>query len=231
MQAGHIGSNVQRKTGFAHTGAGRQNNQVRTAKAGQDIIQIVEACGDTGKFIAVRTGQLLHGINNFQDRLLNGFNAGAILAVADIVQLLLGAFQQQGRIGFLAGLLQDIAGCFDQTAGLIFFLDDLDVRIDVGNRRDGFRNAGNVHFGIICALEHTVLSQRVHQSDNVHRFAFAEQAAHFLIDGPVLLRIEHIGVHLGDQAVQDGFIHQRCAKHALFRLHVIRQLNAQAGQA
>ena len=127
--------------------------------------------------------------------------------------------------------LQDIAGCFDQTAGLIFFLDDLDVRIDVGNRRDGFRNAGNVHFGIICALEHTVLSQRVHQSDNVHRFAFAEQAAHFLIDGPVLLRIEHIGVHLCDQAVQDGFIHQRCAKHALFRLHVIRQLNAQAGQA
>ena len=125
----------------------------------------------------------------------------------------------------------DIAGCFDQTAGLIFFLDDLDVRIDVGNRRDGFRNAGNVYFGIICALEHTVLSQRVHQSDNVHRFAFAEQAAHFLIDGPVLLRIEHIGVHLGDQAVQDGFIHQRCAKHALFRLHVIRQLNAQAGQA
>jgi len=60
----------------------------------------------------------LHGINNFQDRLLNGFNAGAVLAVADIVQLLLGAFQQQVRIGFLAGLLQDIAGCFDQTAGL-----------------------------------------------------------------------------------------------------------------
>lgn len=122
---GHVGSDVQRERSFAHTGAGGQDNKVRTAQAGKHGIQVVEACGNTGELIAVRTAQFLHGVDNFKDGFPDGLDTGFIAAAADIVNFLLGAFQQHVGVFPRGSLAQNAAGSFDQSAGLVLFLDDL----------------------------------------------------------------------------------------------------------
>ena len=121
----HVGGDVQREGGLAHTGAGGQNDKVRTAQAGKHGVQVVETCGDAGELVAVGTAQLLHGVDNFQDGFPDGLDAGFIAAAADVINLLFGAFQQ--HVGILAGgcLAQNAAGGFDQAAGLVLFPDDL----------------------------------------------------------------------------------------------------------
>lgn len=81
-------------------------------------------------------------VNDLKDGLLDGLDASLITARADIVDFLLSAFQQQ--VGVLAGgrLAQNAAGGIDEAAGLVFLLDDLKIRIDIGDGRDGLGNAG-----------------------------------------------------------------------------------------
>ena len=97
----HVGGNVQRKGGLAHTGAGCQNDQVGASQPGQHSVQIGKARGDAGKLIAVSTAELLHGVDDLKDGFPDGLDARLVAPAADLVNFLFGAFQQQVRI--LAG--------------------------------------------------------------------------------------------------------------------------------
>ena len=90
---------------------------------------------------------------------------------------------------------------------------------------------GDVDFGIIRAGESTVVAQGVDQCDDIDGFALGIERTHRLVDGAVLVRIEHLGFHVGDQTVQHRFIHQGGTQYALLGLHVIGHLDAQTGQA
>ena len=90
---------------------------------------------------------------------------------------------------------------------------------------------GNVDLGIVCTGKGAVVAQGVDQRDEVDGFALGVKRAHRLVDGAVLIRIEHFRFHIGDEAVQHRFIHQGGAQHALLSLHVVGHLDAQTGQA
>ena len=90
---------------------------------------------------------------------------------------------------------------------------------------------GDIDLGIIRTGEGAVVAQGVDQRDEVDGFALGIKRAHRLVDGTVLIRIEHFGFHIGDETVQNRFIHQGGTQHALLGLHVVGHLDAQTGQA
>ena len=205
--------------------------RIRPPQTGQHGIQIVKARRNAGELIAVGTAELLHRVDDLENGLADGLDTGLVAAGADVIDLLLCTFQQQ--IGVLAGgcLAQDTAGRIDQAAGLILLLDDLEVGIDIGDGGHRLGNAGDVDLGVIGAGKGPAVGKGVDQRDDIDRLALGIKRAHRLIDGTVLVRVEHLRFHVCDQAVQHRLIHQRGAQHALLGLHIVGHLDAQTGQA
>ena len=148
----------------------------------------------------------------------------------DVVDLLLRAFEQ--KIGVLAGggLVQDGPGGVDQAATLVLLLDDFKIGINVRDRGQRLGDASQIDLGVVGAGKRLVAGKRIDKRDNVNGLALGVERAHRLIDGAVLVRVEHLGLHVGDEAVQHRFIHQRRTQHALLCLHVVGQVDAHAFQ-
>ena len=122
---GNAGGDVQRKTGLAHTGAGGQNDEVAAAQAGQDGIQQTEAGGDALVLVGIRAADLLQvGQRLHHAGGKRGQRAG-IPPGADLVDALLGVFQQQVSVRLIARVLQNVLGNAHQLAHQILFLHDL----------------------------------------------------------------------------------------------------------
>ena len=66
-------------------------------------------------------------------------------------------------------------------------LDDLKIRIDIGDGRDGLGNAGNVHFSVVSAGKGTAVGKGVHQRDDINGLALGIERAHCLVDSAVLV--------------------------------------------
>ena len=153
---GYTGGNVQRKTGLAHTGAGSQNNKVAAAKAGEHGVQQAEACRDTLVLIGIRAADLLQIGQRFHHAGRKGRQGAGIPPGADLINALLGVFQQQVRVRLVARILQDIFRHTHELADQIFFLHDLGVGFHIGDAGHRLGQTGQVDFRLVRAGKHAV---------------------------------------------------------------------------
>ena len=227
---GHAGGDVQRKTGLAHAGAGGQDDQVTAAKARQHRVQQAEPGGDALVLVGIRAADLLQvgqGLHHAGGK--RGQGAG-IPAGADLVDALLGIFQQQVGVRLVPGVLQDILGHVHQLAHQILFLHDLGVGLHVGDAGHRLGQTGQVHLGFVRTGEHSVRDDRIQQGHKVNGLVVGEQPQHLAPDLRVLPGIEHFRLDDLHQVGQGVGLEQHRAQHALLRLHVERLVDAHALQ-
>ncbi|MPM98008.1 hypothetical protein SDC9_145189 [bioreactor metagenome] len=93
MLFGHIDRDVQCKAGFAHAGAGGQNNQVAAPKAGEHFVKVSKPGGDAKVLFSVRAGYFLQGVISVDDRAGNRLHRALVAPGTDFVDLLLRTFQ------------------------------------------------------------------------------------------------------------------------------------------
>ena len=222
---GHAGGDVQRKTGLAHAGTGCQNDQIAAAKAGKHGVQQTEAGGDALVLVGIRAADLLQ----VGQRLQRGQGAG-IAAGADLVDALLGVFQQKVGVRLVPGVLQDVLGDTHQLTHQIFFLHDLGVGLYIGDAGHCFCQTGQVDLSFVCTGEHTIGHHRIQQGDKIDGLVVGEQAQHLRPDLGVLPGVEHFRLDDLHQIGQSVWLEQHRAQHALFCLHIVGQIDAHALQ-
>ena len=225
---GHAGSDVQRETGLAHTGAGSEDDEVAAAKAGEDGVQQPEAGGDALILVGVGAADLLQICQRLHHAGRKGRQGAGIAAGADLIDALLGVFQQQVGVGLVARVLQNILCDTHQLAHQILFLHDLRIRLDVGDAGDRLGEAGQVDFRLVGAGEHAVRDDGVQQGDEVDGLVAGKEAEHLGVDLSVLPGVEHLGPDDLDEVGQGLGFQQHRAQHALLCLHIVGQVDAHA---
>ena len=227
---GHAGGDVQRKTGLAHTGAGGENDEVAAAKAGEDGVQQPEAGGDALVLVGIRAADLLQIGQRFHHAGRKGRQGAGIAAGADLIDALLGVFQQKVGVRLVPGVLQNVLGYPHQLAHQIFFLHDLGISLYVGDTGHRFRQTGQVDLGLVCAGEHTIGHHCIQQSDKIDGLVVGEQAQHLGPDLGVLPGVEHFRLEDLHKIGQGVGLEQHRAQHALLCLHIVGQIDAHALQ-
>ena len=182
MLHGNAGGDVQRKTGLAHTGAGSEDDEVAAAKAGEDGVQQPEAGGDALVLVGVGAADLLQICQRLHHAGRKGRQGAGIAAGADLIDALLGVFQQQVGVGLVARVLQNVLCDPHQLAHQILFLHDLRIRLDVGDAGDRLGEAGQVDFRLVGAGEHAVRDDGVQQGDEVDGLVAGKEAEHLGVD-------------------------------------------------
>ena len=227
---GNAGGNVQRKTGLAHTGAGSQNDEVAAAQAGQDGIQQAEAGGDALVLVGIRAADLLQvGQRLHHAGGKRGQRAG-IPPGADLVDALLGVFQQQVSVRLIARVLQNVLGNAHQLAHQILFLHDLGIGLHIGDAGHRLSQTGQVDFCLVRTGEHAIGDDGIQQGDKVDGLVRRKQAQHLRIDLGVLPGVEHLRPDDLHQIGQGLGLEQHRAQHALLGLHIVGQIDAHALQ-
>ena len=225
---GHAGRDVQRETGLAHTGTGSEDDEVAAAKAGEDGVQQPEAGGDALVLVGVGAADLLQICQRLHHAGRKGRQGAGIAAGADLIDALLGVFQQQVGVGLVARVLQNVLCDTHQLAHQILFLHDLRIRLDVGDAGDRLGEAGQVDFRLVGAGEHPVRDDGVQQGDEVDGLVAGKEAEHLGVDLSVLPGVEHLGPDDLDEVGQGLGFQQHRAQHALLCLHIVGQVDAHA---
>ena len=158
-----------------------------------------------------------------------GQGAG-IAAGADLVDALLGVFQQKVGVRLVPGVLQDVLGDTHQLTHQIFFLHDLGVGLYIGDAGHRFCQTGQVDLSFVCTGEHTIGHHRIQQGDKIDGLVVGEQAQHLRPDLGVLPGVEHFRLDDLHQIGQSVWLEQHRAQHALLRLHIVGQIDAHALQ-
>ena len=227
---GHAGSDVQRETGLAHTGAGSEDDEVAAAKAGEHRIQQAEACGDALVFVRIRAADLLQVGQGLHHAGGKRCQCAGIAAGADLINALLRVFKQQVGIRLISGILQDVLCNTHQLAHQILFLHDLGIGLHVGNAGHRLGKAGQVHLCFVGTGEHTVRDNSVQQRHKVDGLVGGEQAQHFGVDLRILPGVEHLRPDDLHQVGERFRFEQHRTQHALLCLHVVGQVDAHAFQ-
>ena len=218
---GHIGGDVQGETGFAHTGTGGQDNQVRPAQAGKLCVQIGKTGGNAHVFFPVLAGQILQGIVDVQNGTADVAQLAGIPAAAQLVQLLFGTFQSQVGVGALLGLADQRLAHLDQLPHAVLLLDDAGILLHVGDGRHRFGQLGQIDLGLLGAGKNARVIHRVQHGDHVDGQTGGEKPGHLGVDAGVVVGIEHLGPQAAGELTEQPRLQQHRPQHRLLGLHVV----------
>ena len=223
----HVGRDVQSKRGFAHTGTGREDDQVRTAQAREHGVQIIKACGNAQIFIFIGTGDLLQMSIGVDDDAADGRERRGIASRANFINFLFRALQQQVGVCFLSCLLQNGLGRIHQLTHTVFFRDNLHIGVRMRKRGHRFSQLGQVDLGRVLGLKNSGILHRCQKRDKIHRRAACKQAHDLGEYLAVLAGIKHLRAQRLHHFGNDVCVQDRRAQHSLFGLHAVRQVYAE----
>ena len=196
------------------------------AEAGEHGVQQAEACRDALVLIGIRAadllqvGQCLHHTGGKRGQ------CAGIPPGADLVDALLGVFQQQVSVRLIARVLQNVLGNAHQLAHQILLLHDLGVSLHIGDAGHRLGQTGQVDLCLVRTGEHAIGDDGIQQGDKVDGLIRCKQAQHLRIDLGVLPGVEHFRPDDLHQIGQGLRLEQHSAQHALLGLHIVGQIDA-----
>ncbi len=134
---------VQGEGGFAHTGAGGEDDELAGVEPAGQVVEIEQARRDAGDGVAAGFRSGHDEVHRVLDDVLEREGFAADLVLGDAVDLVLGGFEE-----LLGGELvritvaDDLGGAFNQLAVGRFFLDDAGVVDGVGGGGDALDDFG-----------------------------------------------------------------------------------------
>ena len=164
-------------------------------------------------------------VKGLQHHAGNRDQAIVIVAVADIIDPLLGIFQEPlrlGRGGFR--LLYDIPGGGDECPQVVLTLQDIGVGLQIAHRGHHLRQLGQVGLGLLRGGEDLLPHSSLHHRDDIDGLTQGKLSGDHLKDLTVLLPVEKLRAHQPYQIRHAAGIQQGSAQHRLLRLQTEGQM-------